>query len=296
MPAPTRAELHRRLSAVEEHLGLAAPVIIRPPPRAPFYAHLPYGPGIGSVDWAAMTRERIDVGWATGAFLYSGGAMVWGPAWDAFVEEFPEGCDLYLSPKSIAGLDAFLGNFPPVFLDRMVFAYFQEPEDNHTTPAKRADFRAKVTEAAAVVRPYGVRNSVEVQSWTLVGPAHGGADALAEIIPPEAVDVVGWSAFNFSGKDVGAAYVDAAATFMAEHLPGVPWGAASVGWSVPRGTPGDSPLRVARATYAANCLAAATAAGAEHLSWYDVPNDARGYECSVDDQLLPVLLAAADAS
>lgn len=295
MPAPTRAALDARLTDVEARvtaleLGLAAP--IEPRPRAPFYAHLPYGAGIGATDWAAMTRERIEAGWATGAFLYSGGAFTWGPAWDAFVEEFPVECDLFLSPKSLAGLDTFLGRFPQSFRDRMVIAYYQEPEDNHTTPAARADFRAKVTEAAAIVRPHGVRNAVEVQSWTLVGPAHGGTDALLDMIPPESVDVVGWSAFNWTGNDVGEGYVGAAAAFMAEHLPGIGWGAASVGWSVPQGTPAGDPLRATRATHASNALAAATAAGAEHLSWYDVPVGNSDRDFGVDPELLPVLVAA----
>ncbi len=262
----------------------------------PTYAHLPYGPGIGATDWAALTRERIDAGWATGAFIYDSGALAWGPEWDAFVKEFPEGVDLMVSPKALneAALIDFLDRLPQVLRDRMVIAYFQEPEDNHTTPSARAAFRAKVIRFDEITEPYGVANGVQMQTYVISNAqAHGGDQAIIDMVPAANVDFFGWSLFDFNGNNVGPQYVADAQEFMADHYAGIDWGITSLGFSVPAGTGPNHPLRIERAQNAENTFDAMETTSSSASSWYDVSGDSRGYDCGVDARLLPVLVAAA---
>lgn len=273
------------------------PPPIDPPPttQQAVFCHLPwltpdFSGGYTRWDWPQQIQERIDAGWATGAFLYSSGKFTFDDAWQNLVDAFPEGVDLYLSPKSIVGLREFLEQFPEVWRKRITFAYFQEPEDNHTTAAKRSEFRQKVVEAGEICRSVGVKNSVELSSWTLVGPAHGGEDALAEMIPPEAIDLIGWSLFRFQPADV-INQIKVIAEYQNRVWPGVPWGGASIGISVPVNTPADSTLRADRAAAAKASCESLMEHGATHGSWYDVANPAtpdRG-DHRVDAQLLPVL-------
>lgn len=265
------------------------------PTSGPVYAHLPYGPGIGATDWAAMTRDRIDAGWATGAFIYygPGNPLAWGPEWDAFVEEFPEGVDLMVSPKALneADLIDFLDRLPQVLRDRMVIAYFQEPEDNHTTPAARAEFRAKVIRYDEITEPYGVANGVQMQTY-VIGPtqAHGGDQAIIDMVPADSIDFFGWSVFEFNGNDSGAGHINRARAFMDTNYPGIDWGATSLGFSVPQGTPAKGPLRVGRAEFVDNTLVAMEANSADASSWYDVPVGNENRDFGVDVPLLPVLV------
>lgn len=263
------------------------------PGSGPVYAHLPYGPGIGADDWAAMTRERIDAGWATGAFIYYPGALDWGPEWDAFVEEFPEGVDLMVSPKALneAALIDFLNRLPQVLRDRMVIAYFQEPEDNHMTPAARAAFRAKVIRFDELTEPYGVDNGVQMQTY-VIGPsqAHGGNQAIIDMVPANSIDFFGWSVFEFNGNDSGAGHINRAGAFMDTNYPGIDWGATSLGFSVPQGTPVNSPVRAERAEFVDNTLVAMEANSADASSWYDVPVGNENRDFGVDVPLLPVLV------
>lgn len=263
----------------------------------PVYAHLPYGPGIGRVDWPELTRERIELGWATGAFLYYSGALQWGPEWDAYVAEFPKGVDLMVSPKVLdeAALIDFLDRLPVAFRKRMVIAYYQEPEDNHTTAAERADFRDTVERVDELTQPYGVANGVQMQTYVISdAQAHGGDQAILDLVPAEHVDFFGWSLFDFNGNDVGPDYVEDAEAFMADHYAGIDWGITSLGFSVPAGTPASDPLRVNRAEIAENTLDAMESSSSSASSWYDVSTDSRGYDCGVDAHLLPVLLEFAD--
>lgn len=263
------------------------------PTSGPVYAHLPYGPGIGATDWAAMTRDRIDAGWATGAFIYYSGALDWGPEWDAFVEEFPEGVDLMVSPKALneAALIDFLDRLPQVLRDRMVIAYFQEPEDNHTTPAARAAFRAKVIRFDELTEPYGVANGVQMQTY-VIGPtqSHGGDQAIIDMVPAENIDFFGWSLFDFNGNDSGPGHVARAEAFMDDHYTGIDWGITSLGFSVPQGTAAGHALRTERAQHVDNTLVAMEAASLEASSWYDVPVGNENRDFGVDAYLLPVLV------
>jgi hypothetical protein len=284
--------LDREMTSVEARITTLESAL----PSKPIYAHLPYGPGIGATDWAALTRERIDAGWATGAFIYYPGALDWGPEWDAFVEEFPEGVDLMVSPKALneAALIDFLDRLPQVLRDRMVIAYFQEPEDNHTTPAARAAFRAKVIRFDELTEPYGVDNGVQMQTYVISNAqAHGGDQAIIDMVPAENVDFFGWSLFDFNGNNVGPQYVADAQEFMADHYAGIDWGITSLGFSVPAGTGPNHRLRIERAQNAENTLDAMETTSSSASSWYDVSGDSRGYDCGVDAHLLPVLVAAA---
>lgn len=263
----------------------------------PVYAHLPYGAGIGKVDWPELTRERIELGWATGAFLYYSGALQWGPEWDAYVAEFPKGVDLMVSPKVLDedALIDFLDRLPFAFRQRMVIAYYQEPEDNHTTAAERAEFRETVERFDELTEPYGVANGVQMQTYVISdAQAHGGDQAVLDLVPAEHVDFFGWSLFDFNGNDVGPEYVEDAEAFMADHYPRIDWGITSLGFSVPAGTPLNDPLRVNRAEIAENTFEAMESSSSSASSWYDVSTDSRGYDCGVDSHLLPVLLEFAD--
>lgn len=292
-------KLQARIYVVDRELGAAEVRITlledAGPLGGPVYAHLPYGPGIGATDWAAMTRERIEAGWATGAFIYygPGDPLAWGPEWEAFVEEFPEGVDLMVSPKTLdeAALIDFLERLPQVLRDRMVIAYFQEPEDNHTTPAARAEFRATVIRYDELTEPYGVANGVQMQTY-VIGPtqAHGGDQAVLDMVPAGNIDFFGWSLFDFNGNDSGPGHVGRAEAFMDDHYTGIDWGITSLGFSVPQGTAAGHALRTERAQHVDNTLVAMEAASLEASSWYDVPVGNENRDFGVDAYLLPVLV------
>ncbi len=283
------ADLELRMVAVEARVG---DLEVAGQAAEPVYAHLPYGPGISRTDWPALTRERIEDGWATGAFLYYNGALQWGPEWDSYVAEFPKGVDLMVSPKALneAALIDFLNRLPQVFRDRLVIAYYQEPEDNHLTAAARAQFRATVVRFDELTEPYGVSNGVQMQTY-VIGPAqaHGGNQTIIDMVPADNVDFFGWSLFEFNGNDSGAGHVTRAEAFMADHYAGIDWGITSLGFSVPQGTPAGSPLRAARAQHVENAMTAIGTESADASSWYDVPAGNSNRDFAVDGQLLPVL-------
>jgi hypothetical protein len=268
-----------------------------PPPRYTFLTHLPLS--LGRAQQAAAIRERINAGWASGAFLYEdpGTVLAWSAGWQAIADEFADdGCDLVVSPKNVDPdrLDDWCARWPEAIRERMVLAYWQEPEDDFATADKRATFRTRVAECAAVVRPHGIRNGVHLQSYALSAyPDYPhGPDVVADFIDATAVDHVGWSMFEFNGHDSGVTQTLRVASFM-ERFPEIPWSFDAVGFSVPIGAGEDA--RNNRAVNVAHAYDAIMATGAQGLAWYDVLSQDKKRDYLVDVPLAPVLATAAGA-
>jgi hypothetical protein len=141
---------------------------------------------------------------------------------------------------------------------------------------------------AARLNPYGIRNAVEVQEWTL-NPANtndwAGAENLAEMIPPGHIDIASWSIFQFNLNDTAAAMVARIVAFMDEYLPGIPWDAASCGWSVPIGATAQQ--RQTRANQVTNLITEVLANDSKGFSWYDVLNTNLNRDFTVTETGVP---------
>lgn len=244
--------------------------------------------------------------WADGLFLYYPTTLPFGarPEIDALQRAYPDGRPLTISAKNAtaAGIDAFLQQLTPQQAANTLWERWQEPADNFTTPEARADFREVVERDIEQLRPAGVRVGVHEQCWTL-DPANtaswAGEQALLELIPPD-VDIVTFTCLghlrdgDLGGEDAqrGAAIASMGRVldFMHEHYPGVDIGFTSLGWSVPVGTPADSPLRAARAAVVRSVLTYAIAHGVIELGWFDSASwSGFDYGVASDPQLLAVL-------
>lgn len=264
----------------------------QPADRTVVYAHMPNAT-------AAEIEERIDLGWATGAFLYYSERETfgWSPQWTAIADTFPDGVALFVSPKTWtkASLTDWCERLSPAQRRHTVFAHWQEPEDNFTTDAARASFRDRVEQAAAIVQPFGIRNGVHLQSWTLNDANTNGWAGRANFkafIPDDAsaVDIVGISLYdehqNYSGPD----QLRPVHTLLERELPRADWAPVASGWSVPTGTGAGSPLRAERALAAADGLDYARRHGASAYGWFDFTDwERRDYGVAGDPALLAML-------
>jgi hypothetical protein len=267
------------------------PVVVR---SVPMYGSMPN-------PTAAEIKKRIDAGWATGAFLYysPGTTFGWSTQWDQLAATFPQGVDLFVSPKNFTteSLTTWAQKLSPAQRAKTVFAYWQEPEDNFTTPAAQADFRQRVTDAAAILHPFGIRNGIEMQSWTLNAgntQAWAGNKNFKAFIPADksAVDFVGISVYDYHQKFSGPTQLKPVVNLLAKNLPDAEWGPVAMGWSVPVGTPADSPIRVERAAAAQDALNYAMNNGADAVGWWDFAdfgNDNNDYTVSTDPRLQTML-------
>jgi len=262
----------------------------------PVYAHMPD-------PTAVEIKKRIDAGWATGAFLYykaTDDPFGWTSRWDDLEETFPNGVDLFVSPKNFttASLTDWAERLSPAQRAKTVFAYWQEPEENFTTDAERAAFRAKVVQAADIVQPFGIRNGIELQAWTLNEgnkTEWGGADNFKAFFPADTskLDYVGISLYDYHQNFSGAKQLKPVKVLLNRNLPHAEWGPLASGWSVPAGTPQGAPIRAERAAAAADGFAWAKKYGADSYGWFDFPawDGTKDYAVDGDPALLAVLTA-----
>jgi len=222
-----------------------------------FYAHMPEG---RSEFWGGGLDQRD---WATGAFVYYPGPwghseLRWDEYWADVVARFPTGLDTVVSPKVLdeAKLRDFCERLPQAWRDKMIFAFYQEPEDNFTTESQIADFRATVKRAGQIVRPYGIRNAVELQEWSL-NPSNStypsGMTNTARFVDPADIDHISWSLYEKNLKNRSTEMVGRVKAFM-DLFPSLTWDMSATGVSVPVGTPQDDPKRAARAAIVADFL------------------------------------------
>lgn len=263
-----------------------------------FYAHPPISAKNTSPDGYVRALEaRAD--WADGLFLYYPASLEFGarPEIDALQAAYPAGVPLTISAKNADadGIAAFLAQLTPQQATQTLWERWQEPADDFTTPAARAEFRAAVLADIALLRPAGVRVGVHEQCWTL-DPANpkpwAGEQSLLELIPPE-VDIVTATCVGWPPETSGAPQMARFLDFMAAHYPGVDVGFTMLSWSVPTGTGEGSPLRRERAAAVADAIAFARAAGVAELGWFDFA-DWHGRDSDVgSDPALQELLADA---
>lgn len=258
------------------------------------YAHSPLDYRSSSpADYVAALQQRSS--WADGLFLYYPVRLDFGarPEIDALQAAYPDGVPLTISAKSASpeGLAAFRDQLTPQQAAVTLWERWQEPADDFTTTTERATYRDLVEQDISILRPAGIRVGVHEQCWTLDPENHqswSGAGPLAELIPPD-VDIV--TATCIGGPTTnGAPEMQRFLDFMTAKYPGVDIGFTSLAWSVPAGTPADSPLRAQRASAAQDAFHFAAAAGVTEFGWFDFADwEGRDYDVESDPALLSVL-------
>lgn len=259
----------------------------------PVYAHM-------ESPTPAEIAKRIDAGWATGAFLYYNTKTTfgWSSQWDDLEAAFPAGIDLFVSPKKFTAesLTNWAQKLSPAQRAKTIFAYWQEPEDNHTTDAARADFRAKVALAADILQPLGIRNGIEMQAWTLNAnnnQAWGGKANFKAFLPDDRsdLDYVGISLYDYHQNFSGKTQLKPVKNLLNNQVPDAGWGPVASGWSVPTGTSSGDAIRAERAAAAADGFAYARSVGADAYGWFDFPgwDGTKDYGVTGDAALLGIL-------
>lgn len=268
---------------------------IFPPPASQGFAVLAHMPEGRAQYWGAgySTRE-----WASGAFVYYPGPwghseLKWDQYWEDITSRFPNGLDTVVSPKTVdvAALEDFCSRLPQGWRDKMVFAFYQEPEDNFTTPAQIDGFLGQVRVVAGVVRKHGIRNAVELQEWSL-NPENraypSGEDNTARFVDPTLIDHVSWSVYEKNLKDRSEVMIGRIASFMG-RWPQLTWDISATGVAVPVGTPQDDPRRVTRAQIAGNMITRARAhERCTGFGWFDFPAWGGNLDYGVDAPLRAV--------
>ncbi|UNX55574.1 hypothetical protein MF406_04755 [Georgenia sp. TF02-10] len=245
-------------------------------------------------------ETRHDAGWGTALFAYFPGDMRWSQGWANLVARHPEGLPVIASPKGDdpASVRDFLDHLPQAWRDKMTVAYHQEPEEDFTTPAQRAQFRGTVAAMADLVRPYGVRNAVHLQEWT-IDPYNkkpwGGEQALAEFFDPADVDFISWSLYPPEGRSMRAG-IDRIEAFSEKYAPGVPWGVTAAGSPVDGSAPIGGAARAERAKIVREGAEYVAQVGGESFGWFDFDEYLPGQDnlAAKDPALTAALRHAAD--
>lgn len=257
-----------------------------------FIAHMPEGRG---EYWGAGLDTRL---WADGSFVYYPGPwghseLKWDQYWADVVARFPNGLHTVVSPKTLdeAALTDFCERLPQAWRSKMVYAFYQEPEDNFTTEAQIASFRANVKRAGEIVRPYGIRNAVELQEWSL-NPSNSaypsGMDNTARFVDPADIDHISWSLYEKNLKNRSAEMVGRVKAFM-DRFPTLTWDMSATGVAVPVGTPQGDAKRTTRANIVKDFLALAKGdPRCTGFGWFDFPAWSGTLDYAVDPELRAV--------
>lgn len=230
-------------------------------------------PAPDSGSYIESYEARRAEGWASAFYTYWPSNVQWNGEWDAFVDRHPEGIPVVGSPKSVdpGHVRNFLDNLPQTWREQFTMAYYQEPEEDFTTPASRAQFRQDVSEMADLVRPYGVKNAVHLQEWTInpYNDKHwGGEQALSEFFNAEDVDYISWSIFPAEGRSMRPG-IDRIKEFSEEHAPGVPWGITAAGSPVDSSAPIGGAARAERADIVLDAARYTAQVGGDAFGWFD---------------------------
>lgn len=231
-----------------------------PAPAGPGFAFIAHMPENKANYWGAGLDTRE---WADGAFVYYPGPwghseLKWDQYWEDIVSRFPNGLHTVVSPKTLdeAALIDFCERLPEAWRHKMVYAFYQEPEDNFTTDAEIAAFRAKVKRAGQIVRPFGIRNAVELQEWSL-NPANktypSGMINTGRFVDPDDIDHISWSIYEKNLKNRSQEMVGRIKQFM-DLYPTLTWDMSATGVAVPVGTPQDDAKRNTRAAIVSDFL------------------------------------------
>jgi len=158
-------------------------------------------------------------------------------------------------------IQTFLSGHPPTM--KCYATYWHEPEDNFTTPAEQAAYRASWQAYAPAIRAAGCIPTLILLKWSL--NPKSGWDWRAWY-PAGAVDVMAFDAYNGSAKLAVPGYTDPVA-FIApivavSQSTGLPWALAEVG-SYVVGTAAD------RAAWAAGVAAEVSQFSVPFADWWD---------------------------
>ena len=245
-------------------------------------------------------EARRGAGWGTAFYTYWPGEMRWNGQWADFVARHPEGIPVLGSPKgtNASNVRGFLDELPTAWRDKWIMAYHQEPEDNFTSSAQRAEFRRSVAKMADLVRPYGVRNAVHLQEWT-INPYNnhhwGTEEALAEFFDAEDIDYLSWSLYPAEGKSMKPG-IDRIKAFSEKYAPGVPWGITAAGSPVPGSAPIGGSARAERAQIVREAADYTAEVGGQAFGWFDFDefNPGRDQLAAKDPALRAALRYAAE--
>lgn len=254
-----------------------------------------------------QTFNRLATYGYNGWVVYSGSSVGWNGAMASVASQHADNSvNLQISPKSVVANDirAICNNLPVAWRPGFRWNYYQEPEDNHSTPTQIADYKAKVAQAAAVLREFdwGVHSPKPwlelAEYWASTNAAH-----TAEFIPDDHDDFGGilWSFFEY-GENIGMARlqakVDVVANFMATYAPGKPWEIMASCYTLePLHGPYNQTQRNNMATWITESFNRLRAAGCTGWAWYNVGFDTGGGVADGEGRVeqVPEALAALQA-
>lgn len=273
-----------------------------PLPSEPETMPLYVSPAPDSGTYLESFQVRKDAGWATGLYMYWPGDMEWTSDWDRFVTENWQGIPVVGSPKRVdpASVHGFFSCLPQAWRDQWIAAYYQEPEDDFTTTEERAVFRERVSDMADMVRPYGVRNAVHLQEWT-INPNNSkpwaGAENLSQFINVDDIDYLSWSLYPAEGESMTAG-VDRIRSFSEKYAPGIPWGITAAGSPVNGNAPLGGPARELRAKIVEDAARYVAEVGGVGFGWFDFEEYRPGRDqlVSKDPALREAMSTAADVA
>lgn len=254
-----------------------------PDPDPPTPETRPY-PLVASWDWdegpyvsesGLQTFNRLLGYGFNGWVAYSGSSIGWSGQMASVASgraNYP--VNLQVSPKAVVASDirAICNNLPVAWRPGFRWAYYQEPEDNHTTPAQIADYKAKVSQAATIFREYSWASAPWLELaeyWASTNPAH-----TAEFIPDNPNDYGGvlWSFFEY-GENISMprlqSKVNTVANFMSTYAPGKPWEIMASCYTM-KNPPFNAQQRNNQATWLSESFHRLRAAGCTGWAWYNV--------------------------
>ena len=207
--------------------------------------------------------------WVTGPATYnieSNGDLKWGPYWDAMAKAYPDSLDVLTMASGMqpASLETWLNTIPKGW--RVVVSNGQELEDNLTTAAQIADFKARNKDLAAVLAKHGLALAAEWQEWYL-NPANGSAKGQAAKMTSDDIGIHLWSILTHTQSLQFKAQVDRVKGWMDTNAKGKPWGIASGGSALSYSAPTDT-QRTKALTWVQGMFPYARQQGAQYLAYY----------------------------
>jgi hypothetical protein len=157
-------------------------------------------------------------------------------------------------------VDRFLASKPATVTQRIVATHFHEPEDNVTTDAAKAAYRATWQKIGPIIRKHAMIPALIVMKYTL--NTSSGRN-WKDDCPEGAVDLLGWDSYrkdDANGYDLSSQIDPIVAVSQAT---GLPWAIGETGSTSERYSAVDT------AKWAAALRAYGTQKGAMLMCWWD---------------------------
>lgn len=220
--------------------------------------------------------------------FYTALPATWGA--DPILAGLPTSAVAVLSFKtgSAAAVTAFLKSKPAGQVVHM--AYYHEPEDNFTTAAAWASYRAQWATFGPAIRAGGGIPTLILMAYTLMP---GSGRDWHNYYEAGAVDFMAWDAYNPGQKHTPGTYTDYAFKMVplfkaVAAATGKPWGLGEHGSPVVTGS-----TDAARVTWVKATHAALVAAGARWACWWDASNPATGFDNTASTAVMQAWTGAA---